>query len=407
MVSKRLTGTMWPVIVGMGCLSLPAIWLRLSHTHINTVADTAIFGLAIVSAAFLLSWAAEAAEVDVSQGLAVAAVALIAVLPEYAVDMTFAWKAGKDPDTYAPLAIANMTGGNRLIIGFAWPLVFFLFWLRARSHVLQLEHGHAVEVLALGTAAIYAFSLPLKGDIALYDTVILAGIFAAYVYMVGKRPTEEPELIGPARTVGTLPALQRRSVLAVMFVYAAGAIFASAEPFAEGLVHTGTELGIDRFLLVQWVAPFASEAPEFLIAGILAWRGRAAVAMGLVVSSAVNQWTLLVGGLPLAFSLSGGTLQGMPLDPRQTAEVFLTAAQCAFAVAIVLSLSINRIEIGILGGLFFLQFASTEPVFRTALAIVYLVMALFLVARHRRDIPGLIHMARTSHLVAHPAEGGG
>jgi cation:H+ antiporter len=406
-VSKRITATLWPVILGMGCLSLPAIWLRLSHTHINTVADTAIFGLAIVSAAFLLSWAAEAAEVDVSQGLAVAAVALIAVLPEYAVDMTFAWKAGKDPIEYAPLAVANMTGGNRLIIGFAWPLVFFLFWLRTRRHVLELEHGHAVEVLALGAAAVYAFSLPFKGEIALYDTVILAGIFAAYVYMVGKRPTEEPELIGPARTVGTLPALQRRTALVVMFVYAAGAIFASAEPFAEGLVHTGTELGIDHFLLVQWVAPFASEAPEFLIAGILAWRGRAAVAMGLVVSSAVNQWTLLVGGLPLAFSLSGGTLQGMPLDSRQTAEVLLTAAQCAFAVAIVLSLTITRVEAGILGGLFFLQFASTEPAFRTALAIVYILLALFLLARHRGDVPGLLRRARTSHIVAHPAEGGG
>jgi cation:H+ antiporter len=405
-LAKRFGGSLWPVIIGMGLLSLPAIYLRLSHTHINTILDTAIFGFAIVSAAFLLAWAAEAAEVDVSQGLAVAAVALIAVLPEYAVDMTFAWKAGSDP-TYAPYAVANMTGGNRLIIGFAWPLVFFLFWSRARRRVLELEHGHAIEVIALGIAAVYAFSLPLKGNIALYDTVILASIFAAYVYMVGRLPTEEPELVGPARTIGTLPALQRRTVLVIMFTYAAGAIFASAEPFAEGLIHTGTEMGIDEFLLVQWLAPFASEAPEFLLAGMLAWKGRAAVGMGVVVSSAVNQWTLLVGGLPLAFSLAGGSLGGMPLDDRQTAEVLLTAAQCAFAVAIVLSLSISLIEAGILGGLFLVQFASTNVEFRLVMAGIYIVLSLVLLLRNRTSIPGLVRNARTAHQLPHPVDGTG
>ena len=62
-----------------------------------------------------------------------------------------------------------------------------------------------------------------------------------------------------------------------MFAYAALAILASAEPFAEGLVHSGTQLGLDEFLLVQWIAPLASESPEFLVAGILAYRGRASV----------------------------------------------------------------------------------------------------------------------------------
>src|SRR5205807_1404293 len=133
---------------GMSALSVPGIVLRLSSADLGTVVNTLLFGLAIIAAAFLLSWAAEAAEVDISQGLAVAFVALIAVLPEYAVDMTFAWKAGHDP-TFTHYAVANMTGGNRLLIGAAWPLVFFLFWLRIRKNVLTLEHGHAVEVLAL------------------------------------------------------------------------------------------------------------------------------------------------------------------------------------------------------------------------------------------------------------------
>ena len=76
-----------------------------------------MFGLAILGSAFLLAWAAEALQLDVSQGLALTVLALIAVLPEYAVDFTFAAKAGENPEKFAPLALANMTGGNRLLIG--------------------------------------------------------------------------------------------------------------------------------------------------------------------------------------------------------------------------------------------------------------------------------------------------
>ena len=49
---------------------------------------------------------------------------------------------------------------------------------------------------------------------------------------------------------------------------------AAAEPFAEGLVQTGETLGIDEFLLVQWLAPLASEAPEFLVAALLTLAAR-------------------------------------------------------------------------------------------------------------------------------------
>ena len=47
-----------------------------------------------MGAAFILSWAAEAAQLDISAGLAIAVLALIAVLPEYAVDFVFAWQGG-------------------------------------------------------------------------------------------------------------------------------------------------------------------------------------------------------------------------------------------------------------------------------------------------------------------------
>ena len=90
-------------------------------------------------------------------------------------------------------------------------------------------------------------------------------------------------------------------------MYAAAVIFACAEPFAESLVHLGEQAGIDTFLLVQWVAPLASEAPELIIAGLFAWRLNTSAGFGTLLSSKVNQWTLLVGSLPIVFAISAGS----------------------------------------------------------------------------------------------------
>ena len=374
-------------------VTMPALYLRVTGGHIELVTDTALYGLAIVAAAFLLAWAAEAAEVDISQALAVAFIAFVAVLPEYAVDLTFAWKAGQDPE-YAPFAVANMTGANRLLIGVGWSAVFFIFWMRTRGNVLSLGRGNALDVVALGAATLYSFTIPLKGSISLFDTVILFAIFVAYMYGVSRAEGEEPHLVGPAAWLGGLTQRRRRLTNAWLFIFAAVVILGSAEHFAEGLVESGTKLGIDEFLLVQWLAPLASEAPEFLIAGILAFRGRAAVGLAALLSSKVNQWTLLVGGLPVAFSISGETLGGLPLDGRQTEEVLLTAAQSLFAVAILINLSLARREAGALLGLFLIQFLIPISEVRLAIAGIYLVLAAVLMVRERRDLRQLIGWAR-------------
>jgi len=75
-------------------LTLPGLIARLGGIHGKPGVMALIFGLAIVGAAFMLSWAAEVAQLDISAGLAIALLAFIAVLPEYAVDMVFAWKGG-------------------------------------------------------------------------------------------------------------------------------------------------------------------------------------------------------------------------------------------------------------------------------------------------------------------------
>src|SRR3954467_11566384 len=115
-----------------GAAALPGLVLHLGGIHPEPLTAAFAFGLAVVGAAFMLAWAAEASQVDISAGLALALLALVAVLPEYAVDFVFTWKAGKNPAQYAPDALANMTGGNQLLIGVGWSLVVLVAAYRIR-----------------------------------------------------------------------------------------------------------------------------------------------------------------------------------------------------------------------------------------------------------------------------------
>jgi cation:H+ antiporter len=318
--------------------------------------------------------------------------------------MTFAWHAPGDPEQ-AKFAVANMTGGNRLLIGAAWPLIIAILWCRTRIGTLILERSYSLEIVALLIATAYSFVIPFKGSISLIDAAILGVIFVGYVSVLARAPAEEPELVGPARAIGGLPRVQRRTVVGLLFLFSATAILASAEPFAHGLVEVGTELGIDEFLLVQWLAPVASEAPEFVVTFILAWRGRAAVAMGALISSKVNQWTLLVGGLPVAYAISDGSAAALPLDVVAREEMFLTAAQSVFAVVVLASLSLSIREAVLLFALFAVQFIA--PVFgelipalgpyietlRTSIGVLYIVLAVILVLRQVRAVRELFTTA--------------
>jgi cation:H+ antiporter len=351
----------------MVALAWPGLLLRFHVFSASHVIETVLFGLGIVAAAFLLTWGAEAAERDVPRTLALAGLALIAVLPEYAVDMLFAWKAGDDP-SYAAYATANMTGGNRLLVGLGWTMVVAIFVVRTKGRVLKLAKIHRNEVGILGIATIYSFIIPIRGGIALFGT---------YVYLASRGEVEEESsLVGPAEMIANLPTNRRRTLVAAMFLYAAGVILAVAEPFAEGLIESGTRLGIDEFQLVQWVAPLASEFPEFLVAGLLAWRLRADAALGALVSSKVNQWTLLIGTLPVAYAISSGSIDPLPTDSRQSEEVLLTAAQSLLAVILLINLRMSLPEAGVLGVLFLAQFLTPHSlVSRNAFTIMYFIAA--------------------------------
>ncbi|MDP9364799.1 MAG: sodium:calcium antiporter [Chloroflexota bacterium] len=373
----------WFPVLAAVAVALPGLALRLGAFSAGDPVRALLFGVAIVGAAFLLSWAAEVLQIDVSQGLALALLALIAILPEYVVDATFAWLAAEDP-AYAGYAVANMTGANRLLIGLAWPLVIAIVWLRTRRRQVELEPSHGLELVALLAATAYAFILPLKGNISLIDCAVLAAIFAVYVWRLARLPAEEPHLVGPARTIAALPTGQRRGAVGLLGVVAAAIVLLVAKPFATALVATGTAIGVDEFLLVQWLAPLASEAPEFVVVGIFAWRAAGQAALGTVVSSKVNQWMLLVGMLPLVYAVALGGAEPLPLDARQEEEILLTAAQSLFAVALLLDRRLSLSGAGLLFALFGVQFVWPET--RVELSVLYVILAAVVLVLSRADL---------------------
>jgi cation:H+ antiporter len=397
-------------------LTVPGVALRLLHPDLGHGVEALIFGLAIVGAAFLLAWAAEVAQLDISAGAAIAVLAFIAVLPEYAVDLVFSLKGGKAVAEHgascaAPgatgepacsLALANMTGANRILIGVGWAMVIFVAWSRWRAkgetdRVIRLDRSRSVELSFLAVACLYSLTLPLKRTVTLIDAAVLVGIFVAYTVRISKAPADEPHLVGPAHLIGRLSPGARRAAVASMFVAAAVIILMCAESFAEALVETGAELGISEFLLVQWLAPLASETPELLVAGLYAWRLNTDAGLGTLVSSKVNQWTLLVGTLPIVFALASGSLHGLPVLSRQREELLLTAAQSVFALAILANRTLSVKEGWALFGLFWSQFLlgaflpdSAHGAELIVVSGVYLVLAVAILVRNRHDIVPLL-----------------
>ena len=340
-------------------MTIPGLALHFAPPDISPLIVTALAGMAILGASFLLTWACEVAQMDMPQAVAVAVVAFIAVLPEYAVDMYFTWMAGQQPDSpYSHYAIANMTGANRLLIGVGWSTIVLIFAGRFHSAVV-LHSDKRTDVLFLAMATIYALIIPLKGSLTWVDGLVLFGIYVWYILIIMRRPVEEEELEGPAAVLARLAKKVRLRSVGLIFVFAALVILGNAELFSEGLIASGKMLHINEFLLVQWIAPLASEAPEFIVALMFASRGNAGLALGCLLSSKLNQWTLLVGMIPGVYAVSsGGLTPAINLDTHQFQEILLTAGQSLFAVALLLDLRLHVREAIWLLLLFSLQLLS-------------------------------------------------
>ena len=367
-------------------LCLQWIVLHLFGVPISPEWQALSAGLAIFGAAFMLSWAAEMAQLDMAQALALALLALIAVLPEYAVDMYFAWMAGKDP-AYTAYATANMTGANRLLIGVGWATVVFTYWFKTGRKSVDLDPSHKIEIFYLSLATVYSFFIPFKQRLDLFDALVLIVIFVFYIRAASRAAHVEPELEGPSEMIAHWGVQPRRVVMLFLFLFSGYAIFISAEPFAEGLLATGRTFGIEEFVLVQWLAPLASESPEFIVAILFAWRANPGASIGTLISSKVNQWTLLIGMLPVVYAVSAGPILPMQMDNRQVEEILLTAAQSLFAVAVLSNLSFSLMEAAFLFILFSTQLLIPDPRFRYFFSFLYIfiTVGMLLIRRESRQ----------------------
>lgn len=358
-------------------LSVPSIVLKIFHIHTDPIIYVIIFGFGIVVAAVLLTWAAEAAQIDVSASFAIAILALIAVLPEYAVDIYLSFRAGSQPE-YVHYAAANMTGSNRLLIGIGWTAVVFAFVLSKRLKGIKevevkLEPKAKLELAFLGISSVYCFFIIFLHRISIIDSVVLIFLFFVYMIVVSSGEQREPNLRETTKGFLSLTKQQRFFAVNGLFITAGFIVYLCAQPFAESMIEIGTKFHIDKFLLLQWVAPTATEAPELLVAVIFAWRAQGEQAIGTLLSSKINQWTLLIGSLPLAYIIGGGG-HSLMLDARQGEEFLLTVAQTVLGFAIILNLKFHIRDAILLFSLFLVQFLFPGMQMRIYISIIYFVI---------------------------------
>ncbi len=379
---------------------VPGIALRLSGTHLDPIVGAVIFGIGIVGGAFLLSWAAEVAQIDISASLAIAVLALIAILPEYTIEAILAWKAGASFDIASgavtpemELVAANVTGANRLLIGLGWPAVILIFWAKRRE-VLDLRGQVSLEMTMLVVATALTFLMFFMGQLHIALAVLLVAIYLLYLAISSTTESEEPELVGVAATIGSWGDRRRRAAVIGMLVYAAVVILAAAEPFVESLVEVGEELGIDEFILIQWIAPLASESPEIIVAVLFALRANPQAGLTTLISAEVNQLTVLIGSMAIVFSMSAGEVLNFPLESRQLVEFLLTSAVSTFAIVLLAPKVIGWRAGAVLLGLFLVHLIFPDEDSRRVFTYIYFALTVALIAWNWRQVPAWVGRPR-------------
>jgi cation:H+ antiporter len=168
-------------------------------------------------------------------------------------------------------------------------------------------------------------------------------------------------------------------------------LYVTAHPFLTSMLAVAAVVGVNEFVLVQWVAPFLSEFPEKLSA--FNWARRvthAPMALMNMVSSNINQWTVLAAMIPLVYGWSHlqahGTWATFTFDGEQETEIALTVAQSLLASLLLLDLKFRWYDAAVLFGLWLAQFA--VPSWREEITVVYLgwcAVLLLAYAVHRRE----------------------
>jgi cation:H+ antiporter len=342
----------------------------------------------ILASAFLVAWAAEAAQFMISQGLALAILAWLQTLPEFAVEAVIAWEAGRDP-TRTHLAIANFTGAIRLLLGLGWPMIYFVSALSAVTSrrrrawgEIHLDDEHAIEVVGLAPPLVYFLWVWYKGSLSLVDAAILTLLYVAYLFVLWRVPPKDE---GHVEDVGRVPqaVLRLKSRMrwaAIISLFSAGGVllYFTAHPFLESMLALAVIFGVSDFVFVQWVAPFLSEFPEKVSAFYWARKvSTAPMALMNMVSSNINQWTVLAAMIPIVYSLSKGYPAALPFDGAQQDEILITILQSMLGVLILSNMRFAFWEAALLFVLWFAQFLRAE--LRDEISWLYVIWGIMLI----------------------------
>ena len=370
--------------IAIGC-SVLGVVVHLASPALPAPVQAVGLGVGLVGAAFMLAWAADAGEAVFSGGLVLAVIALVTVLPEFVIEVRFAFIQASE------LVTANLTGATRLLLAgaIALPLAAVV---TARSQQarragcrVRLAENRRLELGVLLVTAVYAIQIAVRGNVAVVDSAVLIALYALYARRVQGTHGERPAVVGVAAGIVAQPERLRRWLVVGLVLGPGAVVLLIANPFADALLATGAALGFDPYLLIQSVVPVATESPEFVVVGVLIANHRPAQGMALFLASSVSQWTLGMGSLPLAYAAGGGG-PVMPLAPREQMELAFTIAMTLFVVAALSTLEPKRVDVVLVTSLFVVQLLYPVTVVRVAATFVLLVFAIDLLVSRRRTV---------------------
>jgi cation:H+ antiporter len=337
---------------------------------------TLITSLAVISSGYLLGLGTDRLQFVVSQALALALLAVIQTLPEYAVEAVLSYTAAFKSEILHYVT-ANLTGANRLLIGLGWPVTYLISYFAGgrKKNAIELDNDQSVEVVFLGLATFYSFVIFIKGTLNIFDGIILTFIFLIYLGIAVRFP--------PKSFLENDSGIQLWAVPIFLLVGTA-AVFFSAEPFVNSMLQAGKMLGIDDYFLIQWLAPVVSEAPEAVT--VVYWAAKSGMgktAIANLISSKINQWTLLFAVIPLIYTFASGNINGIQLTKTQGEEILLTATQSLFGFLCLSDLKLSMPESISLFFLFSIQLFLPETRVFISMGYVFLCAVRFVTEKER------------------------
>ena len=371
-------------------IAIAGIIVKSQHSLLPEILLPIAYGFSIFSAALIISWAAESSEKDISGSFVIAIIALIAVLPEYAIETVLAYTAGQSyklnnfvyTDRVGYVS-ANVTGANRLLAGLGWPIIMLINMFK-NNHLSNIKNDNKLELLVLGLGAISMIIASTIKFQPIFISFILIIIYLIYLFITSKQESEESEFVGISEYLANLPKPTRITTNISLIIFSAITIFMVSHPFVESLIHIGGTLGIDEYYLIQWLAPLASESPEIIIASLFAIKGKSLESISVILSSQANQMSLLIGSMGAIFSFATSSIISFPLNNPQAIEFLLTAAFAFLQISMILWGKFNMILWGkfklqmpiFLLIIFFVQLIITDSSIRAYLSIAIFIFAL-------------------------------